>query len=530
MSEQLALLPTYLTAHLQLSLFALVLGAGISAPLGVFVTRRRAFEAPLLGVAAVIQTIPSLALLAIMVPLLAAASALAARAGVTFGSIGFLPAAIALTLYSMLPILRNTVAGIASVDPALLEAARGVGMTPRQQLLRVELPLALPVIVAGVRTSAVWVVGTATLATPVGATSLGNFIFSGLQTRNDAAVALGCIAAAALALTLDQSVRALEFAIRRRKRKLAALLLAAFFALGLWLTGAAIGTARAPAKITVGAKGFTEQFILAEVLAAWVRAHSSREVKILPSLGTTVISDGLASGDIDLSVEYSGTVWADLMERGDAPATRAEILRDVSAWLRETRGVETVAVLGFENAYALAMRSEDARARGVRTLHDLARVAPSLRIGGDIDFFERAEWRALRERYGFKFRARRSMDSALMYSALEAGQVDVISAYSSDGRIARLGLRLLADELGVIPPYDAMLLASKKFAREEPALLRALAALSGRIDVARMQRMNLEVDGAGRAPAAVAQNFVRAELEARAARPVGAAGEAGETR
>jgi osmoprotectant transport system permease protein len=198
MAEQLALLPGYLTAHLQLALVALLVGTTASVPLGIWVTRRRSLEPGVLGVASVIQTIPGLALLAIMVPALAALGALTRAAfGVELRGIGYAPALVALTLYSLLPILRNTVAGIDGVDASLVEAARGVGMTPRQQLLRVELPLAAPVIVAGIRTSAIWVVGTATLSTPVGATSLGNFIFSGLQTRNHTAVLVGCAAAAA---------------------------------------------------------------------------------------------------------------------------------------------------------------------------------------------------------------------------------------------------------------------------------------------------------------------------------------------
>ena len=209
MTELLALLPSYLTAHLQLTLLALLLSAGISVPLGIAATRIAWLEQPSLALAGIIQTVPSLALLAAMVPVLAA---------LDLQSIGFLPAIVGLTLYGILPVLRNTVTGIAGVDPALREAARGVGMTPRQQLLLVELPLAMPVIVAGLRTATVWVVGIATLSTPVGATSLGNYIFSGLQTRNYAAILLGCVAAAGLALLLDGLVRAVELGLARRQR------------------------------------------------------------------------------------------------------------------------------------------------------------------------------------------------------------------------------------------------------------------------------------------------------------------------
>jgi len=261
--EQLALLPGYLTAHLQLTLFALLAGAAVSIPAGIAITRSRRLERPVLALASVIQTVPSLALLAVMVPAL---SSLGLR------SIGFLPAFIGLTLYSVLPVLRNTVAGLAGLDPALKEAARGVGMPSRQQLWRVELPLALPVILAGLRTSTVWTVGMATLSTPVGAPSLGNYIFAGLQTRNLTAVLVGCVAAAVLALLLDGLVRALGAAVFARKRSSLVAILAVFGLLyaHATITFVASATRTGPARVVVGAKTFTEQYILARVLSTTI--------------------------------------------------------------------------------------------------------------------------------------------------------------------------------------------------------------------------------------------------------------------
>ncbi len=209
MREQLVLLPEYLTAHLQLTLLALLLSTVVSLPLGVAIARFRWLESPTLALVGIIQTVPGLALLAVMVPLLAA---------MNLPSIGFLPAIVGLTLYGLFPILRNTVTGIRSVDSALKEAARGVGMTPMQQLWRVEIPLALPMIVAGFRTATVWLVGITTLSTPIGATSLGNYIFSGLQTRNYSSVLIGCVAAGGLALLLDGMIRLLEIGISARRR------------------------------------------------------------------------------------------------------------------------------------------------------------------------------------------------------------------------------------------------------------------------------------------------------------------------
>ncbi|MBD3258289.1 ABC transporter permease subunit, partial [candidate division GN15 bacterium] len=246
MAEQLQYLPDYLSSHLLIAITALAIGIAVCLPTAVFVTRVKSLQWPTLAFASVMQTVPGIALLALMVPLL--------------GMIGFLPALVALVLYSMLPIIRNTVTGIVETDPALIEAARGIGMTSNQRLFRIELPLAMPVIIAGIRTSAVWVIGTATLSTPVGATSLGNYIFPGLQTQNTTAVLVGSIAAAALAIVLDQVIRLIEIAASRRSRRLgwlAGMLLVILIGGGLspqWL--AASESSDRP-TVALGAKQFT---------------------------------------------------------------------------------------------------------------------------------------------------------------------------------------------------------------------------------------------------------------------------------
>ena len=194
-------------------------GLLISLPLAIAVRNRPVLRGALLGLASIVQTVPGLALLALFYPLLLALAALSLSwFGVGFSAFGFLPAVLALALYSMLPVLRNTITGLQGVDPAILEAAQGVGMTPRQSLFMVELPLALPVMMAGIRTAAVWVIGTATLSTPIGQTSLGNYIFAGLQTQNWVFVLFGCVAAAVLALAVDQLLALIETGIRDRSR------------------------------------------------------------------------------------------------------------------------------------------------------------------------------------------------------------------------------------------------------------------------------------------------------------------------
>ncbi len=477
---QLALLPEYLSAHLLLTIGALAAGVAISLPLAVLVLRVRPLAAPVLATAGVIQTIPGLALLALMVPLL--------------GRIGVVPALLALTLYSVLPVLRNTVTGALEVDRNVLEAARGIGMTATQTLFRVQLPLALPTIVAGLRTAAVWTVGTATLSTPVGATSLGNYIFSGLQTQNMAAVLVGCTAAAALAISLDALIRLAEIAAHRRDLRLgwiAAACLVCAIGLGSWPRIQPLLRPDSRPRVIVGAKTFTEQYILARLISDRLEARGFA-VELRDGLGSTVVFDALVASEVDLYVGYSGTLWANHMGRGESESAEA-VLDETRHWLDVEHGALLLGPLGFENAYALVMRREHASKLGVETLEEVAPLAPGLAIGGDYEFFARPEWAALRKSYGFEFAEQRSFDSSLMYGAVASGHVDLISAFSSDGRIAAFDLLVLDDPLQALPPYDAILLLSPE-ARSREGLLAALRPLIDAIDDADMRTANKLVD------------------------------------
>jgi osmoprotectant transport system permease protein len=480
LATQLALLPDYLSHHMLLTLLALGCALVICLPLGMLATRVKPLEWLILTVASVLQTVPGIALLALMVPLL--------------GTIGFLPALVALFVYSTLPILRNTVTGIQNVDPVMKEAADGLGMTSMQRLLRVELPLATPVIIAGIRTSTVWVVGTATLSTPVGATSLGNYIFSGLQTQNYTAVLIGCLAAAALAVLLDQLIRLFETAAAKRTRApaiVASVLLAVLVLASFAPAALESSTREDQPRVVVGAKTFTEQYILADLIVDRLDSAGFK-ARANTSMGSTILFDALKDGSIDCYVDYSGTIWANIMKLDTIPS-REEVLAEMTAWLKEQYGIVCLGGLGFENTYALAMRESEATRLGISTVTDLSAYSPDLAIGSDYEFFDRPEWRQLKTTYGLEFRELRKLDPSLMYSAVAEGQVDVISAYSTDGRIAAYDLRVLGDPLGALPPYDAVLLLSPEAAKRAD-LVAALSPLVGSITDSNMRQANKLVD------------------------------------
>jgi osmoprotectant transport system permease protein len=502
--QQLAQLPEYLGAHVAMVGAALLIGICLSLPLGVVSARSRRVGWSLLSVASVIQTIPSLALLALMVPLL--------------GSFGFLPALVALVLYSMLPVLRNTAVGIKSLDPSVTEAAVAVGMTPSQVLRQVELPLALPTIVAGVRTATVWVVGIATLSTPVGQTSLGNFIFSGLQTRNWASVLVGCVAAAGLALVLDGLLGLVERGLRTRSRPAliaATSCIVLVFTAGLGAPSLAafishqqnpdVGAPTdpkpeepskrtnpdAPPAVRIGAKTFTEQYILARLIEIRLK-EAGFSTELVESLGSTVAFDALRTGQLDVYVDYTGTLYTNGMKRTDAPPSwRVSAL--VSEWLASRHGIRLLGSLGFENAYAIAMRRDRAAQLGIVDIADLAEHAQRLKLGSDYEFFQRPEWRRLRSVYSLRFEELVSFDSSFMYAAVRDGKVDAITAFSSDGRIAAFELSVLTDSRRAFPPYDAVILLGPARA-DDARVARALLPLVDAISADSMRRANWQVD------------------------------------
>jgi osmoprotectant transport system permease protein len=501
-SEALAHLPDYLGNHVRVSIAALALGLAVSLPLAIIARNRPVLRGALLGLASVVQTVPGLALLALFYPLLLALAALsAAWFGFSFSAFGFLPAVLALALYSMLPVLRNTITGLLGVDPAILEAAQGVGMTPRQSLLTVELPLALPVMMAGIRTAAVWVIGTATLSTPIGQTSLGNYIFAGLQTQNWVFVLFGCLAAAVLALAVDQLLALIENGLRNRsgaRTMLGGLGIAALIAATLVPV-----IARPQASYVVGAKTFTEQYVLSALIAQRLQSVGL-SATTRAGLGSNVIFDALATGDVDVYVDYSGTLWANQFHHADI-RPRAELLGELKATLGK-QNITLLGELGFENAYALVMPRKRADELGIHSIADLASRAATMSIAGDYEFFSRPEWAGIQKAYGLSFRTQRQMQPDFMYAAVASGEVDVIAGYTSDGLIAKYDLVALEDGKHAIPPYDAIVLLSPK-RKDDHALSAALKPLLGKIDITAMRAANLRASGndASSSPDAVAR-------------------------
>jgi osmoprotectant transport system permease protein len=406
--------------------------------------------------------------------------------------------------------VRSTIVGIAGIDPSVREAGVAMGMTPRQLLRQVELPLAMPAIVAGVRIAAVVGVGSATIAAAIGAGGLGQYIYRGLSMVDSTVILAGAIPAALLALTVDGTLLWLERQLspRRRTGSRAALAVAGVLAI-LGLVGSAAASARGSGAIVVGSKNFTEQLILGEIVAQTIERETGLPVQRRLNLGGTLICDqGLLTGDIDVYVEYTGTALTAIFHRPPAndPGTVMGTVRDLYA----DSGRTLLPALGFNNTFAILVRGADAREHGLRTIDDAARVTPQWRAGFGYEFLERPDgYPGLARSYGLMFRSPpQAMDLMLSYRALAAGQVDLIAGDSTAGLITSLDLVQLDDNRQYFPPYDAVPVARASTLLRYPQVQRALERLAGRISAADMRQMNNAADAQRQDPADIARRFL----------------------
>jgi osmoprotectant transport system permease protein len=474
----------------------------IGVPFGVLAARRPRLGAPVVWIANVVQTIPSLAMFGFLLPL------------PLVGGLGARVAIVVLILYALLPVIRTTIAGVRGVDVSLIEAGTALGMTPRQLLWQVQLPLALPSIVAGIRVAAVIGVGTATIAAAVGAGGLGEYIFRGLSMVDPTVILAGAVPAAVLALAVDGVLLLAERALRARRRSARRATVAAIATM-LVVLGAAViafrpGTARD--AVRVGSKNFTEQIVLGEIVAQQLeRAGLTVERRL--NLGGTFICDrALRSGDIDVYVEYTGTADTAVFKEPTETDPR-RVLERVRR--RYADGGQTLlAPLGFENTFAILVRGSDARRLHLRTIEDAAPVSPTWQAGFGYEFLQRADgYPGLSQKYGLRFAAPpRAMDLSLIYRALAERQVDLIAGDATSGLIAAYDLFMLEDNRRYFPPYDAVPVARAATLLRHPAMRVALDGLGGRISIDDMRRMNQAVDAGHQDPAAVARAFL-ARLE-----------------
>ena len=490
--------------HIILVAIAMLVAIAIGIPLGIFITRRPRLAPPILGVANALQTIPSLAIFGFLISV------------PFFGGIGKNPAIVALILYALLPLIRNTYIGINSVDPAVREAAVGMGMTDWQLLTQVELPLASGVILAGIRVATVISVGIATIAAAIGGGGLGVFIFRGLATVDSQLILAGAIPAAAIALGADFALGWLETRLTQQlpfwgkiDRRVA--IIAGI--LGLLLAGAiVINYRQTPPTIAIGSKNFTEQIILGELLAQQIESHTNIKVERQLNLGGTFIChEAVKAGQIAGYVEYTGTSLTAILKQEVSKDPQVVFNNVKQAYDRQFH-LEVMSPLGFENTFAFIVRNEDAKRLNIKNLSEAARYTPQLRGGFGYEFLERKDgYPALAKTYGLKFAKTQQMEFGLMYQALKDKSVDLIAASSTDGLIPILNLVVLEDDKKYFPPYQAVPVFNQATLKKYPELRTAINQLAGLISTQDIQKMNYQVDNRSMPAAQVVRAWLKSK-------------------
>lgn len=476
--------------HIQISLIALLFAVLIAIPLGIYLTRHKRAAEIILGVASVIQTIPSLALLGILIPLL---------------GIGKGPAIVALVAYAILPILRNTYTGISENDPSLLEAADAMGMNSRKRLARVELPLAMPVIMAGIRTAMVLIVGTATLAALIGGGGLGDLILLGIDRNNPSLILLGAIPSAILALLFDYLLKKFQtFSYRTTLLAVGGMGLAAAVIFLAPLIGGSEQT------LVAGGKLGSEPEILINMYQLLIEQETDLEVELEPGLGkTSFVFNALETGSIDLYPEFTGTAISEFLKETAVSTDQEEVYRQAKEGLDERFGLVLLEPMSFNNTYALAVTQEFAAEYELETISDLARVEDEVRAGFTREFADRQDgYVGIQALYGIQFANVVTMEPSLRYPALESGEINVVDAYSTDSEVRRYNLKVLEDDRGLFPPYQGAPLLRRETVEQFPEAAEALNQLAGLITDDEMREMNYQVDVEGKAASEVARTFL----------------------
>ncbi|CAM2984043.1 ABC transporter permease/substrate-binding protein [Latilactobacillus sakei] len=477
--------------HLEISLLALLIAAVIGIPLAIILTAHQKLAEAMLQVTSVLQTIPSLALLGLLIPLV---------------GIGTVPAVITLVLYALMPIFQNTYAGLSGIDPALKEAEIAFGLPRAKRLLRIELPLAMPLIISGLRIALVMIIGTATLAALIGAGGLGTFILVGIQSNNNALLVVGATLSAVLALVVSALIRWLGTLSFKK--------ITISLAIFVGLFGLVEGVTRfqaAPTKITIAGKLGSEPEILMNMYRDLILAdHPQYDVTVKPNFGgTTFLFNALKADQIDIYPEFTGTVLQTLVKsptKTNQNPTKTYQLAKES--LQEQFKMAYLPPMRYQNGYDLAVSAAFAKKYNVKTISDLAALNQSFTAGFDPDFYHQKDgYQGLKKTYQLKLDAK-IMEPSIRYKAIADGKVDVVDGYTTDAEVARYNLVVLKDDRHFFPPYQGAPIMKESFKKAHPEVAKALNKLAGKITEDQMQQMNYQVQVKHRKARDVAHDFL----------------------
>lgn len=513
MSQNSSQIISLLLEHIEMTVIAVVCAILIGVPLGILISYIKKLGKPIMGVANIIQAIPSMAMLGLAIPLL---------------GIGVLPAVVMVTIYSLLPIIKNTYTGISSIDPDLVEAAAGIGLTKWQVLSKIKIPMALPVIMAGVRISAVTAVGLMTMAAFIGAGGLGFLVFSGIRTVNNAQILAGAIPACILALVVDYLMAIIEKLVTpislqksfskskeqlKKQRKKQKVTLGIIVALIVAMVGNSFiaGAKKNENTITIGAKDFTEQVILCHLYADMIEHDTDLKVIRKENLGGSQVAFGaMKSNEIDMYIDYTGTLYVSILKH-KAKSDEMQVFNETKKELDEKYNLKAFDPTVFNNVYTLAVKAETAKKYGLENISDLKKCDDEIRLGATLEFLNREDdgLPGLVKKYGFNFKDTIGIDNSPRFLALENNKVDMIDAFATDGLLKKYNLTVLKDSDKYFPPYNAVPVATGDTYKKHPEIEASANKLSKVLTNEVMQELNYKVDEEGQEPRDVARDFLK---------------------
>lgn len=500
--------------HMQMTSAAVLISILIGVPLGIAVTKNQKASSIVIGIANIMQSIPSIGLLAFLVPIV---------------GIGQKPAIIMVIIYALLPIIKNTYIGITGIDPMILESASSIGLSKFKTLYKIQIPIAMPYIMAGVRISAVTAVGTVTIAAFAGAGGLGWFINLGLNANDADLVLLGAIPACLLALVVDfilgkveqgltpEGLKSADKVINRprkeRNRRTAVAMVCLVIVLVLpCVSSVASMIENTRDKVVVGSENFTEALILGNIYSQLIQGQTDLEVEEKFNLnGTMITMSAMESGELDTFTDYTGVLSANVLKES-LSTDPEEVYQSVKEGMQEQYQMEVSKPLGFSNTYVFAVTKETAQEYNLTTLSQLIANASSLRLGCTTAFTQREDLLPKLEKdFDVSFKSVEGLEGNIRYQALTSGKIDVIDAFETDALLLSMDLVKLEDDIGFFPPYQAVAVTRNETFEKYPELEEVFAKLEGAISTDEMMEMNYQVDVEGRTPKDVAVDFLEAE-------------------
>ncbi|MBL1228698.1 ABC transporter permease/substrate-binding protein [Enterococcus sp. BWB1-3] len=479
-----------LVEHIQLSLLSLLIAILIAVPVAVLLTRYKRIAEAVLQITGIFQTIPSLALLGLLIPLI---------------GIGSPPAIIALVMYALFPILQNTYTGLTEIDPSLEEAAEAFGMSKKEKLVKFELQLALPYVISGIRTAAVMIIGTATLAALIGAGGLGSFILLGIDRNNVSLILIGAISSAVLAVLFNYGIHLLEKASVKK-------IVTAFVLLFALLVGSFVYTTYEgeQKRLTIAGKLGAEPDIIINMYRELIEENSDVKVELKPNFGkTTFLYNALKSGEIDIYPEFSGTVLETFLpENTNTSNDPEEVYEYARDEIAKQDNLAYLEPMSYQNTYAVAVKRSFAEEYKLKTIEDLKGIASQLKAGFTLEFIDRDDgYKGIEKLYGVTMSVQ-SMEPSLRYQAIDNGDVNVVDAYSTDSELKQYDLVVLEDNKQLFPPYQGAPLLREETLEEYPELEEWLSPLVGKITEEEMSEMNYKVNVEGQDPQEVAHMYL----------------------